>query len=688
MTSIAKFLMRWSHAALRPLRWNDRLNLPPEESLSLFEMQNSISVKAISPFVLLLLAIRMPSLGLSADPYLPPGTKALVSAASNGRGPLALVNLHHHVLGHAYIFGGKGPDLFVAGYGGPQAVHLFRWKDKAANGAPIFSEPIVVRSAFKDKGSVFQRPDGSVIGLWIDRNEIVTTSFDRDEMAFVETKRVKLPDEIKSPASLGVIASVEGDDIAFEVSHGGSGPEGHPWTEEWRPFNSSGIAVGSRRYRYLMGLTSNGQSRQITETKSEVYFSMHSLTHINLGPGHERDLITGSRQGNLVFYHNKVKNGFDLDTKRLAADEHGNAIRHPSINPSVSAYPGGLIACGEGSLYFYRFTGAWAKSGAPIFTDPVSVLQENADLYAGTLPTPSTVDWNGDGALDILAGNSEGFVLFFENIGTTDEPRLLPATRIQAGGKDIHVQAGYAGSLQGLQEARWGYLSPNAVDWNDDGLPDILTGDITGNYRVYINRGTPTEARLDVAHPIYCDGIDLHGMWRCRPAVGKIGDRTALVIVDEDDHFHLYWRIDDYNVEEGMKLKLDDGKLIGASGGVGGMSGRCKLDLFDWNQDGRSDFVIGTGRVNSIPDRETGLPMPTIGKKTLGTPLLMLNQGDNTFARPVPFRDDLNKIIQPGGAHETGAVGTMLGGDGPNLLICNEAGRLFLLPGKLLNTSQ
>jgi hypothetical protein len=139
-------------------------------------------------------------------------------------------------------------------------------------------------------------------------------------------------------------------------------------------------------------------------------------------------------------------------------------------------------------------------------------------------------------------------------------------------------------------------------------------------------------------------------------------------------------------VEDGGKLKLADGKPIGTSGGVGGMSGRCKLDLFDWNQDGHLDFVIGTGRVVSIPDRETGYPMPTIGKKTLGTPLLMLNQGDNTFARPVVFRDSEGKVIQPGGAHETGAVGTMLGKDGPNLLICNEAGRLFLLPGKKLTT--
>lgn len=641
----------------------------------------------------------------SAEPHLPAGAKALPSAAPNGRGPLALVNLNHHVLGHARVFGGKQPDLFVAGYGGPQAVHLFKWVDTDADGAPVFAEPMVLKSDFKDKGSVFQRHDGSIIGLWITKEHLVTTVFDREKLEFRETNREKLPKALKSPSSLGVLPNDEGFDLAFEMSNGGKGAEGSPNTEEWRPFNSSGIAMGELRYRYLVGWSAKGEVKQITKAKQEVFFSMHGITCIDLGQGHKRDLITGSRQGNLVFYRNTAASGFELETKRLVAGEDGNALRHPSINPSVAAYPGGLIACGEGSLYFYRFTGKWAKTGAPVFAEPVSVLQERADLYAGTLPSPTTVDWNGDGVLDILAGNSEGFVLFFENIGSNDEPQFLPATRVQAGGRAIQVQAGYSGSLQGLQEARWGYLSPNVIDWNGDALPDIITGDITGDYLIYLNRGTKTEPKLDVAHPLYCDGIDLHGMWRCRPAVAKIGERIALAIVDGDDHFHLYWRIDDFNVEDGGKLKLDDGKLIGTSGGVGGMSGRCKLDFFDWNQDGHLDFVIGTGRVVSIPDRETGYPMAALGqnpvvsgllgnlvdkalpvkaKKTIGTPLVMLNRGNNTFTRPFVFREEEGLVIQPGGAHETGAVGTMLGKHGPNLLICNEAGRMFLLPGKAL----
>jgi hypothetical protein len=636
---------------------------------------------------------------------LPTGTKALPSCAPEGRGPLALVNLNHHVLGAAFVHGGKQPDLFVAGFGGPQAVHLFQWKGTAENGAPIFAQPVELQCPFKDQGTVFQTKDGAIHGLWISKEELVHTLFDRAALTFRATERVPLGKGIKSPSSLAALSNADGSyDLAFEMSNGGKGTPGHAWTEEWRPYNSSGIAVGELRYRYLFGARLPAllrgpleEVRQITATQREVFFSMHQLTGVHLGPGHERDLVTGSRQGQLVFYRNTAPSGWQLEPRRFVAGEDGNALRHPSINPSVCAYPNAsdgtsdLIACGEGSLYFYRFTGRFAATGAPIYREPVSVLQEHADLYAGTLPTPTVVDWNGDGALDILCGNSEGFILFFQNIGTTDDPRFLPANRVQAGGREIQVQAGYAGSLQGLQEARWGYLSPNVVDWNSDGLPDIVTGDITGNFLIYLNRGTPKEPRLDPAHPLFCDGIDLHGMWRVRPAAARLGDRMALALVDGDDHFHLYWRIDDHNVEDGGKLLLGDGSPIGASGGVGGMSGRCKLDFFDWDQDGKLDLVIGTARVNSIPNRETGSPMPAIGKKTLGTPLLMRNVGTTTapvFAAPVPFRDKNGAVVQPGGAHETGAVGTMLGGHGPNLLICNEAGRLFLLPGKSLQTGE
>lgn len=645
-----------------------------------------------------LLALTVTACG--AEPHLPPGILPLRSSAPDGTGPLALNNLNHHLLGMAKVFGGEHPDLFVSGHAGIQEVHLFRRAGTAENGAPVFAPPVIVQCEFKERGTVFQTADGIIHALWIVKDELVHTVFDKEGLAFREKGRLPLDPVLKSPPALAALANPDGSfDLAFEMAAPAKPLLGKNSTEEWRPFNSSGIARGDLRYKYLAGARLPAllkspleKAGQISRSQREVYFSMHQITAVNLGRGHERDLITGSRQGNLIHYPNSAATGFALSGRQLCAGEDGNALRHPSINPSVCASPNAeglsdIIAAGEGALYFYRFTGRFTQAGAPVYQDPVPVLQQQADLYAGTLPSPSSADWNGDGMLDILVGNSEGFVLFFENTGSNEAPRFLPGVRVQAGGREIHVQAGYSGSLQGLQEARWGYLSPTVADWNEDGLPDLLTGDITGNCLIYLNRGSKERPELEAARPLYCDGIDLRGMWRCRPAVGKINGRTALALVDGEDHFHLYWRLDDFNVEDGGKLLLEDGKPIGTSGGVGGMSGRCKLDFFDWNQDGKPDLVIGTARVNSIPDGETGLPMPAIGKKTLGTPLLMLNTGTAEkprFARPVPFRDETGHIVQPGGAHETGAVGTWLGKEGPNLLICNEAGKMYLLPGRKL----
>ena len=163
------------------------------------------------------------------------------------------------------------------------------------------------------------------------------------------------------------------------------------------------------------------------------------------------------------------------------------------------------------------------------------------------------------------------------------------------------------------------------------------------------------------------------------------------MIVDGEDHFHLYRQIDDYNVEDAGKLRLDDGSLISASSGPGGLTGRCKLDLFDWDEDGKLDLLIGTCRSNAIPNRQTGYPRPTLGANPLATALFMRNVGTNQqpiFAHPVPFVHATMGVVQVGGAHESGAVGTRLGGGGPNLLVGNEAGRLFLLRRADLSVAQ
>lgn len=630
----------------------------------------------------------------------------LKSAAPRGEGPLALPFLRNGVMGSAYVFGSEQPDLFVSGNAKTSALYLCKWLRNNEKGVPVFDRPVLLKSYFSPKGTVFETNDGVIHGLWLKKDVVVHSIFDRGTLSFNIQKEIKLPELPTEPNSISAFPNADGSvDLVLEVRGFGIPAKygnQNPSTVEWRPFDEAGIATTAFNYTYLYSLhlkkfmEGNVEYvQQATKTDKEVYATMVNTSPVNFGDGRTHDLITGSRMGIFPYYRQEgSKKELLYEHRRYMADEDGNMLRHPSVSASVCAYPeskGGIthiISGGEGAVYFYRFTGKFTENGDPVFKSPVPVLQEKADLYAGTLPVPSSYDWDGDGIQDLIVGNSEGFILFFKNTGTNENPAFLPGERVQAGGVDIQIQAGYSGSVQGTPESRWGYVSPTVVDWTGDGLPDIIVGDITGNYTIYVNRGTPTHPVLEAARSMYCDGIELHGMWRSRAAIGRFGGRLAMAIVDGDDHFHLYWRIDDYNVEDGGKLLLTDGSPIITSAEPAGGTGRCKLDFFDYDADGKLDLVIGNGRRSAIPNMKTGYPLPVLGTKTLGTPLFMKNVGtanNPVFEHPFPFCIDNVGILQPGGSHESGAIGTILGGGNQrNLIVGNEIGRLYLIQGNQL----
>src|SRR5690606_16295118 len=61
--------------------------------------------------------------------------------------------------------------------------------------------------------------------------------------------------------------------------------------------------------------------------------------------------------------------------------------------------------------------------GMPQFLPPRYFQQEAADLKFGALVTPVSVDWDVDGDEDLVCGNSAGFVAFVENLDGGNPPR-------------------------------------------------------------------------------------------------------------------------------------------------------------------------------------------------------------------------------------------------------------------------
>jgi len=178
------------------------------------------------------------------------------------------------------------------------------------------------------------------------------------------------------------------------------------------------------------------------------------------------------------------------------------------ITPSAVDWDGdGLldIICGDedGRVAFIRNTGRTCANG-PVFEAPRYFRQEADALHFGCLSTPSCIDWDGDGDWDIIAGDSAGHVAFIENLSGpgVGEPSWAEPKRLTADGVEIRIMAGKNGSIQGPIERKWGYTCLTAADWDGDGLPDIMVNSIWGDVVWYRNIGTRTAPRLAAAEDV------------------------------------------------------------------------------------------------------------------------------------------------------------------------------------------
>lgn len=637
-----------------------------------------------------------------------------ISIGGDGRGPLS-AGLSTYALGWVQFGKDAAPGLFVlAGrFSHEPGLFLYEWRNSALNSPPVLGKRTAIHYPADSKkapppGTIFQTKNGRIYGFWIIDGALVRTRFDAEERAFVALpvkplSVVGLPgtaDTLRMNPDGRAVERVgvrENPDGSLEVTLSVPNPTLYLTSEmkgrrdpNFDPFDGRGIWRGGLPYVFLYAGRLPGPEadiealqdlRQISATQREALFSHGSLTTVDLGTGHEHDLITGSYLGNLYHYHETtVTRGSSLAPANLVRGPDGRAIRNAYVWTSPLAVPGrdgrlsDLIVGGEGSLAWYRFRGI-GPDGVPEYAAPQPVLVENALLYTGSLPVLNSVDWDDDGATDIVVGNSEGQIVFFRNHGSTRNPDFRGGEPLAAAGSTIHIQQGYM-ALQGPDEARWGYASPVVVDWNGDGLPDILMSDARAQHTVYMNIGSKSKPQLAAAESLYCDGLEVHGTWRVRPGAAKWGDRMAYVALDDADEFHLYWRIDDLNLSDGGKLRLDDGSAIQANFLPAGATGRTKFTLADWDSDGVMDILVGTPRHGSVPNPTTGLPQ---SRGLPGATVLWLRNTGSNAAPKFAFPRSLQFKGQPVyfGQHECSVALTDLGGQGgPHLLVGDEEGHI------------
>ncbi len=163
-----------------------------------------------------------------------------------------------------------------------------------------------------------------------------------------------------------------------------------------------------------------------------------------------------------------------------------------------------IVGDEDGRVALVENTGELSEREVPRFLSPRYFQQQADTLKFGALSTPWGFDWDGDGDDDILSGNTAGYIGLFENLSGPGEarPKWAAPRRLAAGGKTIRIQAGPNGSIQGPAEAKWGYTTLSVADWDGDVLPDLIVNSIWGKVIWYRNLGPRRAPKLAAAAPV------------------------------------------------------------------------------------------------------------------------------------------------------------------------------------------
>ena len=324
--------------------------------------------------------------------------------------------------------------------------------------------------------------------------------------------------------------------------------------------------VGTRtkpKYEAGKRLTLDGQPLTM-------HLCMIVVTSIDWDRDGDVDLVVGQEDGRVAFVEHtgKVHDGVPVFAEPRFFQQQADEVKFGALVTPVSFDWDGDgdedLICGNtaGEIGFIENLDGknppkWAApkllevDGEPIriLAGPNGSIQGPAEAKWG-YTTISVADWDHDKLPDIIVNSIWGKIVWYRNVGTREKPRLAASEPIEVAWKDAPPKPAWNWwSPEGNALATQWRTTPCVVDWNRDGLNDLVMLDHEGYLALFQREQQGNQFVLKPPQRIFRD-------------------------------------------QAGKPLRLN--------AGTAGKSGRRKLCFVDWDRDGDLDLVANSVNINLL----------------------------------------------------------------------------------------